>query len=233
MTQYIYTRNAKSRSQKYHLLSRLGDPKCRVLLLPLDSMEVSDQTPDGFEPCLRCFPETVKVMGEKSGQAMSAITKFRGEFRFLSNFWMCDVLIDDLVWPATEHYYVAMKTLDPDLREDIRLGPFKEDENGVLVRPAHPPTLGQVKRIGRRLELRPDWDDIKIDVMRRAVTAKFTQNSDLLQKLLATGDAELIEGNAWGDTFWGVCRGRGENWLGRILMDVREQLREPLDIDFD
>lgn len=144
------------------------------------------------------------------------ITSFQGEYRFLSNFWFCEVLIDGVVWPTTEHYYVAMKTLDPALREQIR----------EIPRP------GQVKRFGRSLELRPDWDDVKVDVMRTAITAKFTQSGHLLQKLVDTGDAQLIESNTWGDTFWGVCHGEGENWLGRILMEVRAELAEPWEVSF-
>lgn len=170
---------------------------------------------------------------------VKTISRFNGPYRFLSNFWYCNVLIDGVVWPTTEHYYVAMKTLDPDLREDLRLGGFLRDDQGELitdrngnyVRPLSPPTSGQVKRMGRKLELRPDWEEVKISVMRAAVRAKFTQNGDLLQALLATGDAHLIEGNTWGDTFWGVCHGEGENWLGRILMEVREELQGPLDIE--
>lgn len=80
--------------------------------------------------------------------------------------------------------------------------------------------------MGRRVKLRPDWEQVKTAVMEEVVRAKFTQNPDLAALLLSTGDAELIEGNTWGDTCWGVDlrTGRGENRLGRILMKVRAEL---------
>ena len=82
--------------------------------------------------------------------------------------------------------------------------------------------------MGRRVKLRPDWEQVKVGLMEEIVRAKFTQNEDLKQRLLATGDKRLAEGNTWGDTFWGVDlrSGRGENHLGRILMRVRDELKE-------
>ena len=83
---------------------------------------------------------------------------------------------------------------------------------------------GQAKRLGKRVELRPDWEDVKIDIMRQVLKSKFTQNPELKAKLIATGDAELIEGNNWNDRFWGVCNGKGQNHLGRLLMELRAEL---------
>ena len=74
--------------------------------------------------------------------------------------------------------------------------------------------------------MRPDWESVKIDFMRYLVWNKFSTHEDLKLRLLDTADAELIEGNNWGDAFWGVCNGRGQNWLGRILMETREKLRQ-------
>ena len=79
---------------------------------------------------------------------------------------------------------------------------------------------GRAKRLGR-VELRSDWEEVKIEVMREVLRCKFSQNPDLKAKLIATGDAELIEGNNWNDRFWGVCRGVGQNHLGRLLMELR------------
>ena len=84
---------------------------------------------------------------------------------------------------------------------------------------------GQAKRIGRRIELRPGWDDVRDEIMLDLIRIKFYLPS-LATKLLATGDAELVEGNYWGDTYWGVSRGRGENRLGQILMQVRDEIRK-------
>lgn len=86
-------------------------------------------------------------------------------------------------------------------------------------------TPGQAKRLGKQVSIRKDWEHVKISIMHQIVLAKFEQNKDLQDKLLNTGDEELVEGNPWNDTFWGVCRGKGENNLGKILMTVRAYLR--------
>ena len=132
------------------------------------------------------------------------ITSFSGSNRFLSNFWPCQVVLDDELYASVEHAYVAAKTLDLDLRHRIR----------------EYPTAGQVKRLGRQLTLRSDWESVKLDVMEELVSQKFTDPT-LRALLLETGDAELVEGNHWGDVFWGVCKGVGQNHLGKILMKVR------------
>jgi len=72
--------------------------------------------------------------------------------------------------------------------------------------------------------LSPYWDGAKLGIMAQLVVQKFTNNAVLAQRLHDTGDAELIEGNTWGDTFWGICKGKGENHLGRILMEVRHSI---------
>ena len=136
------------------------------------------------------------------------IKSFTDKYRFLSNFWPAQVLFDGVTYLSVEHAYVASKTLCLETRAKITK--------------IHSP--GQVKRYGRTLVLRPDWDDVKLGIMRQLVTSKFSSHH-LAQLLLATGDAELIEGNTWGDKFWGVCRGEGSNHLGKILMDVRAQIR--------
>lgn len=135
------------------------------------------------------------------------IDDFSGKHRFLSNFYPCQVVLDDELYSSVEHAYVAAKTIDLAVRELVRACP----------------TPGQVKRLGRKLALRPDWETVKLGVMEELVRQKFTDPT-LKALLLATGDAELVEGNHWGDTFWGVCNGHGTNHLGRILMRVRAEL---------
>jgi ribA/ribD-fused uncharacterized protein len=135
------------------------------------------------------------------------IDHFAEEHRFLSNFWPAAVVLEGIAFATVEHAYVAAKTLDPAAWQTI-------------VRMA---SAGQVKRFGRTLELRPDWDDVKLGVMEDLVRQKF-RRPDLAALLKATGDHELVEGNTWGDTFWGVCRGKGSNHLGKILMQVRREL---------
>ena len=82
----------------------------------------------------------------------------------------------------------------------------------------------QAKYKGRRVTLRSDWERVKVDLMYQICKAKFTQHADLAEQLLATGDAELIEGNTWGDRIWGAVNGVGANNLGKILMRIRAEL---------
>jgi len=137
------------------------------------------------------------------------IKSFQGEHRWLSNFWTCRIVTSWGVFPSVEHAYVAAKTTDENIRREI----------------AALPTPGGVKRFGRTMFIRRDWSVIKLSVMEEAVRAKFMQHPELAAKLRATGNAELIEGNTWGDRFWGVFKGQGENHLGKILMKVREEMR--------
>lgn len=141
---------------------------------------------------------------------MSVIDNFEGTERWLSNFWMQPFFSSLVHMPvkSVEHVYQAMKTLDM--------------QDQVLVLGADTP--GRAKRFGRMVDIRPDWDIVKNHMMFISVWEKFYQNDDLKQRLLDTGNAELIEGNDWGDTYWGVCRGQGQNKLGQILMDVRCKL---------
>ncbi len=135
------------------------------------------------------------------------IDSFQGEYRFLSNFFPREVKYHGVVWPSSEHLYQALKTLDLEKREEIRQA-----------------TVGKAKRLGKKVEMRPNWDDDKDQIMYDVVWLKFSQNPELAQKLIDTGDAELIEGNWWGDVHWGVCKGKGLNRLGEILQDVRSRL---------
>ena len=138
------------------------------------------------------------------------VTEFQGEYRFLSNFWPARVEFEGMTYPTAEHAYQAAKSLDPSERRRIAALPSPAD----------------AKREGRKLALRSDWDTAKFVVMEQIVRDKFTRNADLRAKLLETGDAQLEEGNNWGDTTWGVVNGVGENRLGKILMKVRKELRK-------
>lgn len=137
-----------------------------------------------------------------------AITSFRGDHRFLSNFWPVDVEFEGRTYPSVEHAYQAAKCL----------------RNIDRTRIAGLATAGDAKAAGQAVEARGDWEEVRIEVMRQLLSTKFA-HPDLASRLTATGDAELIEGNDWGDTFWGVCSGRGDNHLGRLLMEVRSHLR--------
>lgn len=142
------------------------------------------------------------------------ILKFDGEHRFLSNFWPAQVVLDGERYASVEAAYQAGKTLDEGFRQQVR--DCGEDSAAVK-------KLG--KKVGKSVRLRPSWsDEFKLKLMNELVRQKFAQPA-LKAQLLATGDQELEEGNWWGDRFWGVCKGEGENHLGKILMAVREELR--------
>lgn len=136
---------------------------------------------------------------------------FRGDWWFLSNFYPSVIEWQGRKFATAEHLYQAMKCSDP--------------AEVLLIRTAATP--GQAKRLGRRaISVVPDWHARRVDVMRDVVWEKFKQNKPLGRKLVATGDLELVEDNTWGDTFWGRCKGVGQNKLGEILMEVRDGLRE-------
>ena len=135
------------------------------------------------------------------------ITQFIGKYRFLSNFWKCSVEMGHVIYPSVEHAYQAAKTL------------IKEERNAI--KNADAP--GKVKRLGQSVTLRPNWEKIKILIMKKLVREKFKE-PNLRIKLLRTSPAKLIEGNWWNDTFWGVCKGIGQNHLGKILMEIRNEI---------
>jgi ribA/ribD-fused uncharacterized protein len=141
------------------------------------------------------------------------IRGFQNQYSFLSNFYRCEVVVNGIKYPTSEHAFQAMKfiTTDEKIAERIRLCEKPSDAKELA---------NEFKKVVRR-----DWKDVSLLIMEKVVTAKFSQNPDLLHKLLDTGTAELIEDNWWNDTFWGVCKGVGENNLGKILMKVRERLR--------
>lgn len=151
--------------------------------------------------------------------ARPPIMQFDGAHRFLSNFAAVPGGLAALGMTAetTEHIYQAAKTLDPHARAEILAAP----------------TPGIAKRMGLRVSLRPDWDDIRLGLMSALLEAKFDDPS-FGALLLATGDAELVEGNHWHDVFWGRCsctrhQGEGQNWLGQLLKVRRSQLQLLLD----
>ncbi len=134
------------------------------------------------------------------------INKFSGDYAFLSNFYPCYLRFGGLHWPSVEHAFQAAKTTDLGKREHIRRMKMARD----------------AKRAGRELELREDWEQIKYVVMRTLLQNKF-EAPELRKLLLDTDAEELQEGNTYGDRVWGVdlLTGKGQNHLGRLLMEVR------------
>lgn len=135
------------------------------------------------------------------------IDSFQGEYKFLSNFFLCKIEYNEVTYPSAEHAFQAQKSLSQ----------IDQQEIAKLKNP------GQAKRTGRKLKIRGDWDEIKLDVMKKILTVKF-KDPELAQKLIDTAPAELIEGNNWNDRYWGICKGQGLNNLGIILMNIRDSL---------
>jgi len=137
------------------------------------------------------------------------IAAFTDNARFLSNFYPSPIEYDEITYPTLEHAYQAAKCRD--------------EHKNVKVYIARLRTPAMAKRRGREIEMRPDWDHIKLGVMEELVRIKFS-TEPLRGMLKATAGHDLIEGNTWGDTFWGVCRGKGHNHLGKILMKIRDEI---------
>lgn len=151
-----------------------------------------------------------------------AIISFRGDYSFLSNFYEREINYHGVIWPSTEHLFQGLKTLIPEFREIIR----------------NAGTPGESKKLGRystyenQPMLRPDWDNIKDNVMAYITHLKYTQHRDLALRLIATDGKQLIEGNVWHDNYWGVCTCEKcvakailwHNKLGKTLMWKRHNL---------
>lgn len=156
-------------------------------------------------------PEVWRILDENGKVPWNSITDFHEEqYAFLSNFYEAPLEYGRLVFGSGEAAFQAQKCMSEEERARFtEFGP------------------GKSKGVGRRVQLRPDWDEVKLGIMEDVVRAKFTQSRELATKLLATGDKVLVEGNRWGDTYWGVSShtGQGENHLGKILMKVRDELR--------
>jgi ribA/ribD-fused uncharacterized protein len=162
------------------------------------------------------------------------INVFKQTYSWLSNFYLSPVKYEGFWFPCSENAYQAKKSSHLSNEEIAR---YIGTENISLntknlgycyfsrIKPA------EAKKMGRIIPVRPDWETIKVDVMKDIVRLKFTQSSELRKFLLATGDEELVEGNTWHDNFWGDCSCnncrsiKGTNMLGKILMEVREELK--------
>jgi ribA/ribD-fused uncharacterized protein len=132
------------------------------------------------------------------------IDSFTGEYAFLSNFYPCLVFVDDTSYPCVENAYQASKTLNVPKRALF----------GLM-------TPGQAKRAGKKLLIRPDWNEVKESIMYKLLMQKFSMPW-LREKLVATHGHSLVEGNTWGDKYWGVCNNEGLNRLGIMLENIRD-----------
>lgn len=143
---------------------------------------------------------------------MTDITRFNGKYHFLSNFYPSPVTYMGVVWQTAEHAFQAAKLTGEAFEKMQRI-----------------PSPGAAKKYARSQPKPLDWDDRKVQVMREVLAAKFRGSNQLWVWLCETGDARLIEGNTWGDTFWGQVLSRGgwigQNMLGLLLMELRAELR--------
>lgn len=138
------------------------------------------------------------------------INEFKNDFGFLSNFYESKIVYNNKIFSTVEHFFQAYKATNEEDFEKIRKAS----------------TPGETKTIGRKINLRKDWDSIKDRVMFIGLLCKFTQHSLLEKKLLDTANVHLEEGNTWGDKYWGTVDGEGKNMLGILLMDIRKILTQ-------
>lgn len=133
-----------------------------------------------------------------------------GKYKWLSNFEPLETpfVFEGIEYLTSEHFYQAMKSLDVEVNKAVAAHPSKG-----------------LKKFSRTIELRRDWNTVKLWAMRYILLYKFSDaNPNLLAKLLATGNLYIEETNWWSDTYWGVCSktGKGSNHLGKILMEIRQ-----------
>ena len=144
-------------------------------------------------------------MKQNTQKVVNFCCRDRQQFGWLSNFQDSAFFAGGKIWSTVGHFYQAMKTTSKTEREWVRTSK----------------TPKEAKRRGKKVTIRPDWEDIKVEVMRWALKKKFSQNPWLKKKLIATGEAMLVEDAPW-DPFWGTGAGSGKNMLGVLLMEVRE-----------
>lgn len=149
-------------------------------------------------------------------QLLTVVDSFRGDFEKFSNFYPCVIHYESLNFQSVEHAYVAAKSTDILFRRKISELPADK--------------AGYAKRLGRKCKLRPNWDLMKISLMKQFLMQKFSYD-EFRTPLLSTGDIKIIEGNYWHDNFWGDCycqkckNIKGLNNLGKLLMKVRTIIR--------
>jgi ribA/ribD-fused uncharacterized protein len=154
---------------------------------------------------------------------MNSIERFQGRWYFLSNFYPCEIKHQGITYPSVEHFYVAMKSNNDQFINGKYYTSI--DFREMIAKIKEP---GVVKKLGQKIKVRKDWDEKKLEFMNLAIREKFVD--DLAERLLETGSMSIVEGNFWHDNFWGQCscdkcHGKGKNNLGKILMNVRDELR--------
>lgn len=137
------------------------------------------------------------------------INSFRGDYFFLSNFYEAPVIFEGIRYNNNEAAFQAQKCINIEDRKAFS-----------IMNPS------EAKKAGRKVKLRSDWEEVKVDLMYKIVRAKFLQNPQLGLKLFETKNEHLEEGNDWGDKIWGTVNGEGQNLLGKILMNIRDDMKD-------
>lgn len=173
---------------------------------------MSKQSKAKAKPAAKRAPLPAAPTPATQSETTLTITNFHGQYFFLSNFYPSSIQLEGETYPTVEHAFQALKTSEADDRRAIR-----EAE-----------TAARAKQLGRRVNLRADWERVKFGLMGDLLRQKFA-DPNLRASLLATGEADLIEGNTWGDKVWGCVQVKGkwigQNNLGKLLMQVRAELR--------
>lgn len=165
------------------------------------------------------FTDMLKMLGftdtteynasiEKDAFEDEPVLGFKEDYYFLSNFYHVQVTYCGITYQNSEAAFQAQKCItNEECRRFARL------------------SASDAKSLGRRVQLSPNWEDMKLKYMYDVCRAKFEQNPHIRQKLLDTNSRHLEECNNWGDCYWGTVNGKGENYLGKLLMKVRDELR--------
>ena len=158
----------------------------------------------------RCHAEVIKTFIEsylseesEGSSSNSEVMQFRGKYWFLSNFYPCEVGFGGLTFSCVESAFQAMKCANAEDRKQF------VNLNGA-----------EAKRLGRKIKMRKDWHSVRDDVMFALVSQKF-EDPELMEQLQKMS-IDIVENNTWNDTYWGVCNGKGQNKLGKILMQIRD-----------
>jgi ribA/ribD-fused uncharacterized protein len=137
------------------------------------------------------------------------IRKFKNEYRWLSNFAPCYIILDNAEYQSVEHAYMSAKSDDKEWKH------FCQTE----------PKASSVKKVSADMSLIDDWTSKRVEIMKQCLCQKYAQEP-YKSLLIATKHKYLQEGNNWEDKFWGVCleTNEGENILGKLIMEIRERL---------
>jgi len=212
---FVFEQNA-SKWFKYNPKSKEWDeldsipPKFKNFAGIGTASELKESGRSAIQEYMQQFTKTEFAKTVQATSNLKPINSFRGENSFLSNMSDSSFKVGQETYPTVEHFFQAMKTTDPAERAKILAAK----------------TAGEAKKIGKTVTLRKNWNQIREEVMETALRAKFQQNPELKKRLIDTGDVDLIEGNTWGDTFWGEVDGKGQNKLGKLLMKIRSELME-------